>query len=104
MGSPLYLQGRTVSDQDLVWFRQVCEDHPDWSRKRLARELCQHWDWCDGRGQLKDFAARSCCSSSKPSTCSGSHAAGEVFAAHADYPPHHRSGSHPPLGPLPWLN
>jgi len=59
MGSPLYLQGRTVSDQDLVWFRQVCEDQPDWSRKRLARELCQHWDWCDGRGQLKDFAARS---------------------------------------------
>ena len=33
--------------------------HPEWSRKRLARELCQRWRWMDGRGRLKDFAARS---------------------------------------------
>jgi hypothetical protein len=34
-------------------------DHPQWSRKRLARELCRYWQWVDGRGRLKDFAARS---------------------------------------------
>jgi hypothetical protein len=33
--------------------------HPQWSRKRLARELCLQWQWFDGRGRLKDFAARS---------------------------------------------
>ena len=33
--------------------------HPDWSRKRLARELCQRWQWRSPQGQLKDFAARS---------------------------------------------
>ena len=31
----------------------------DWSRKRLARELCVLWDWRNGTGRLKDFAARS---------------------------------------------
>src|SRR5262249_36817546 len=35
------------------------EDHPQWSRKRLACELCKHWGWRDHRGRLKDFAARS---------------------------------------------
>lgn len=38
--------------------RQWIADHPQWSRKRLSRELCQLWDWRNGRGQLKDFAAR----------------------------------------------
>lgn len=33
--------------------------HPEWSRKRLARELCAVWSWRDGAGRLKDFAARS---------------------------------------------
>jgi hypothetical protein len=33
--------------------------HPEWSRKRLARELCLQWQWHDGRGRLRDFAARS---------------------------------------------
>jgi len=33
--------------------------HPQWSRKRLARQLCLQWQWLDGRGRLKDFAARS---------------------------------------------
>jgi hypothetical protein len=33
--------------------------HPQWSRKRLARQLCELWQWRDERGRLKDFAARS---------------------------------------------
>lgn len=59
MVSPLCLQGRTVSDEDLVWLRELCTLHPDWSRKRLARQLCRQWEWRNERGQLKDFAARS---------------------------------------------
>jgi hypothetical protein len=43
----------------LAWLREWIELHPEWSRKRLSRELCHHWDWRNGRGQLKDFAARS---------------------------------------------
>jgi hypothetical protein len=53
------LQGRWVPAEDLTWLRAWREAHPEGSRKRLARELCQHWQWVDGRGRLKDFAARS---------------------------------------------
>jgi len=52
-------QGRHVSGEELLWLRQWLADHPQWSRKRLARELCQQWDWRNERGQIKDFAARS---------------------------------------------
>jgi hypothetical protein len=43
----------------LVWLPQWIGEHPEWSRKRLARELCARWDWRDARRHLKDFAARS---------------------------------------------
>jgi hypothetical protein len=55
----LVCQGRPVSGEQLAWLRQWIGEHPQWSRKRLARELCEHWDWRNGRGQIKDFAARS---------------------------------------------
>lgn len=53
------IQGRRVTAQDVVWLRQWIGEHPEWSRKRLARELCARWGWRDARGRLKDFAARS---------------------------------------------
>jgi hypothetical protein len=53
------VQGRWVGPEDLAWLEAWPERHPDGSRKRLARELCQRWQWVDGRGRLKDFAARS---------------------------------------------
>ena len=52
-------QGRTLSGSQLEWLRAWVTEHPHWSRKRLSRELCAQWDWRNGRGQLKDFAARS---------------------------------------------
>jgi hypothetical protein len=53
------LQGRRISAAQMAWLGGWIEGHPQWSRKRLARELCQRWQWVDGRGRLKDFAARS---------------------------------------------
>ena len=53
------LQGRRIQPGDLAWLRGCIDRNPDWSRKRIAREVCQHWQWVDGRGRLKDFAARS---------------------------------------------
>jgi hypothetical protein len=58
METELVCQGREVSGQDLVWLRQWIGDHSQWSRKRLSRELCLEWDWRNGRGRIKDFAAR----------------------------------------------
>jgi len=56
---PVICQGRTISQDALEWLRGWIGAHRDWSRKRLARELCVLWDWRNGMGRLKDFAARS---------------------------------------------
>jgi hypothetical protein len=53
------LQGRSVAPEEVAWLRAWLDAHPHGSRKRLARELCQRWQWVDGRGRRKDFAARS---------------------------------------------
>ena len=53
------LQGRRIQPGDLAWLQWWIDLNPKWSRKQIARELCQRWDWVDGRGRLKDFAARS---------------------------------------------
>lgn len=58
MEPELFCQGRRVSREQLLWLSQWIADHRQWSRKRLSRELCQEWEWRNGRGQLKDFAAR----------------------------------------------
>jgi hypothetical protein len=52
-------QGRRVSAGELDWLRSTVATQPGWSRKRLARELCQRWQWRTAQGRLKDFAARS---------------------------------------------
>ncbi|HXJ57725.1 MAG TPA: Druantia anti-phage system protein DruA [Verrucomicrobiae bacterium] len=59
MDTEIELQGRRISGVEMRWLCGWIEEHPQWSRKRLARELCQRWQWMDGQGRLKDFAARS---------------------------------------------
>lgn len=59
MEQSLVVQGRSLGREEIIWLAQWIEDHPQWSRKRLARELCERWCWRDQRGRLKDFAARS---------------------------------------------
>lgn len=53
------LQGRQMDSGALVWLQGWIDQNPGWSRKQIARELCRRWGWVDGRGRLKDFAARS---------------------------------------------
>lgn len=52
-------QGQRVTGADLDWLRSTVAAQPAWSRKRLARELCERWQWRAAQGRLKDFAARS---------------------------------------------
>jgi hypothetical protein len=53
------IQGRRVEPEDLAWIGNWLDEHPRGSRKGLARDLCARWQWVDGRGRVKDFAARS---------------------------------------------
>jgi hypothetical protein len=54
----LIVQGRSLDQPELEKLRQLLEEHPDWSRRRLSQELATRWDWRNGAGQLKDMAAR----------------------------------------------
>jgi len=58
MAAELVCQGRSLSTDQLSWLRRWIGQHPSWSRRRLSRGLCQQWNWRNGRGVLKDFAAR----------------------------------------------
>jgi hypothetical protein len=58
MSEGLSVQGRCWQAADLAQIRQWLGAHPDWSRRRLSRELAAHWGWRNGAGQLKDMAAR----------------------------------------------
>lgn len=53
------VQGRWIDADDVQWLRIWIQSNQQWSRKRIARELCIKWDWRDLRGRIKDFAARS---------------------------------------------
>ena len=59
MESKRCLQGRWLDEVEIGQLQEWVQRRPDWSRKRVANGLCEQWDWRDGRGRLKDFAARS---------------------------------------------
>lgn len=52
------LQGREIGPDELGLIRQLLVEHPEWSRWRLSKEVCEHWNWRNGAGQLKDMASR----------------------------------------------
>ena len=59
MVSAPVIQGRIVTPEILAQVRGLIAQQPDWSRRRLALELCRQWQWHNAAGQIKDMAARS---------------------------------------------
>lgn len=55
----LCVQGRVVGPAELELIRGLLARHPEVSRYRLSRILCEAWEWRTPVGQLKDMAARS---------------------------------------------
>ena len=53
------VQGRRLSGRELAELQVLIDEHPQWSRHGVAKELCQRWDWRTLAGRLKTFAARS---------------------------------------------
>lgn len=54
----LTYRGRSVSDADVVFLRQLLADHPAMSRRALSLEVCRAWDWRQPNGVLKDAVCR----------------------------------------------
>ncbi len=52
------MQGRPFGASDSALIHGLLEEHPDWRRTRLSRELCARWNWRNAQGHLKDMAAR----------------------------------------------
>jgi hypothetical protein len=52
-------QGRRFDAAELLEIQQLIDENPNWSRARVALELCQRWEWRTVLGQPKSFAARS---------------------------------------------
>jgi len=48
-----------VSAAEVALIDQWLQSHPSWNRTRLSRKLCEHWNWRNGAGRLKDMACRS---------------------------------------------
>lgn len=55
---PLKIQGRFVTESDVMEAGLLLRNHPLWNRSRLSRELCVRWDWHRPDGQIKDIACR----------------------------------------------
>lgn len=58
MTEELIVQGRRLGPADLQGIRQLRQAHPEWTRRRLSRELAEQWQWRSPAGQLKDMATR----------------------------------------------
>ena len=52
------IHGRRITAEEVKAINELVQIHPDWSRRRLSRELCINWDWRNAKGQLRDIACR----------------------------------------------
>lgn len=56
----IHVQGRCLAKAELLELQsRIDAHHPEWSRHRIARDLCERWEWRTSLGRLKTFAARS---------------------------------------------
>jgi len=58
MNAIAFYRGRTVTDADVDFIRQLIADHPTLSRRALSQKLCEAWDWKQPNGHLRDMVCR----------------------------------------------
>ncbi len=58
MNTLLTYRGRTVTDEDLAFLRQLLAEQPTLSRRAISQRVCQVWDWRQPNGVLKDAVCR----------------------------------------------
>jgi len=54
----LRYRGRTVTQADIVFIRELIAKNPSLSRRKLSAELCRAWNWVQPNGQFKDMVCR----------------------------------------------
>jgi hypothetical protein len=58
MNAILKYRGRTVTDAEAAFIRELIAAHPGLSRRRLSEELCRAWNWVQPNGQPRDMICR----------------------------------------------
>jgi hypothetical protein len=51
-------RGRTVTEADIEFIRELIANNPSLSRRKLSAELCRSWNWVQPNGALKDMVCR----------------------------------------------
>jgi len=59
MQEPLSYRHRTITEDDLAFIRKLIADHPDLSRWKLSKKLCEAWNWVQANGAMRDMVCRS---------------------------------------------
>jgi hypothetical protein len=59
MGMVLSYRGRIITDDDIVFIRQLIADNPASSRRALSEKLCESWNWRQANGALRAMVCRS---------------------------------------------
>lgn len=59
MEAILSYRGRIVTDDDIVFIRQLIADNPASSRRALSQKLCEAWNWRQANGALREMVCRS---------------------------------------------
>jgi len=59
MQAKLTHRGRSVSEEDIEFIRALIARHPEASRRKLSKYLCEAWGWVQPNGELRDMVCRS---------------------------------------------
>ena len=51
-------RGQRFGGDEIVFIRQFIADHPQLSRWKLSRQLCEAWQWKQANGALRDMVCR----------------------------------------------
>jgi hypothetical protein len=58
MQKPLSYRHRVITEQDLVFIRELIAENPQSSRCALSKRLCEAWNWVQANGALRDVVCR----------------------------------------------
>ena len=58
MPPPLSYRHRVITEDDLVFIRQLIASNPQSSRRNLSEKLCQAWNWVQANGALRSMVCR----------------------------------------------
>jgi len=53
MESTISYRGRKITGEDIAFINELISSHPEASRRRLSKKLCEAWNWVQPNGQLR---------------------------------------------------